>query len=121
MSLREVISGSREKLSEIRNVMDNIIDDDESTLIEKKDKLEEKVQNLPVSGREWEKFSGKLDEEKHKSAEKLGERFNGDDETEFEVAKVYSNMTYFEAEIALSEAQKHFYDAGNVLRELMNT
>lgn len=118
MSLRNIVSGSREKLSEIRNVMDNIIDDDESTLIEKKDKLEEKVQNLPVSGREWEKFSGKLDEEKHQSAEKLAEKFNWDDETEFEVAKVYSNMTYFEAEIALTEAQKNVYDAGKVLREL---
>ena len=98
--------------------MDGIIDDDESTLIEKKDKLEEKVQDLPVSGREWKKFSGKLDKEKHQSAEKLAERFGWDDETEFEVAKIYSNMTYFEAEIALTEAQKKVYDAGKVLREL---
>lgn len=118
MSLKEIVSGSREKISEIQNVFEGILEDDESTLIEKKDKLEEKVQELPVSGREWKNFSSKLDMEKHDSAEELAENFGWNSDTEFEVAKIYSNMTYFEAEIALSEAQKSVYDAGNFLREL---
>lgn len=117
MGLQGIVSRSREKISEVREVMDGIIDD-ESTLIEKKEKLEEKVEQLPVSGKQWEKFSKRLDREKHDEAKSLAERFGWNDETEFEVAKVYANMTYFEAEIRLSEGQKSVYEAAKVLREL---
>ena len=118
MGLQGIVSRSREKVSEIREVMDGIIDEDESTLIEKKEKLEEKVEQLPVSGKQWEKFSKRLDGEKHDEAKSLAERFGWNDETEFEVAKIYANMTYFEAEIRLSEGEKSVYEAAKVLREL---
>jgi len=118
MGLQGIVSRSREKISEIREVMDGIIDDDESTLIEKKEKLEEKVRELPVSGKHWKRFSKKLDREKQGEANKLAERFEWNDETEFEVAKIYANMTYFEAEIELSEAQKSVYESAEILREL---